>query len=144
MAIFAPPLAVLFCGKPFQACLCGILCIFGWLPGMIHAIMVVNDCKSNQRADYAAAVQAHQGAMNRNLQRQVANAQLTQAQARQRKTVEGNSLKLVKNQPMSGCRQQSEGWLFLLTRGLARLRQQSMRPLQSLHCSCPIGCGEHA
>jgi uncharacterized membrane protein YqaE (UPF0057 family) len=57
LAILFPPLAVLLCGKPFQAVLCVILTLFFWIPGVIHAMAVVADCKANQRtAQMAAAV----------------------------------------------------------------------------------------
>lgn len=49
LAILLPPLAVLFCGKPFQAILNIFLtCIF-WIPGMIHAILVVKEKKEEKR-----------------------------------------------------------------------------------------------
>ncbi|MGG4218831.1 YqaE/Pmp3 family membrane protein [Paenibacillus jamilae] len=51
LAIILPPLAVLFCGKPGQALLNLILCLFGWLPGIIHAIVVVNNHKADKRTD---------------------------------------------------------------------------------------------
>ena len=49
LAIVLPPLAVLFCGKPFQAVLNLILTCFFWFPGAIHAILVVKDKKDDQR-----------------------------------------------------------------------------------------------
>lgn len=49
IAILLPPLAVLLSGKPFQAILNFILTLFGWLPGAIHAVLVVKDKKDNQR-----------------------------------------------------------------------------------------------
>ncbi|MGO4952059.1 YqaE/Pmp3 family membrane protein [Paenibacillus sp. DRB1-1] len=51
LAIILPPLAVLLCGKPGQALLNLILCLFGWLPGIIHAIIVVNSHKADKRND---------------------------------------------------------------------------------------------
>lgn len=48
IAILLPPLAVLLAGKPFQALLVSIpLTLLFWLPGIIHAWMVV----SNHYAD---------------------------------------------------------------------------------------------
>lgn len=38
-----PPLAVLLCGKPFTAILTFILTIFGWAPGVQHALFIVNN-----------------------------------------------------------------------------------------------------
>lgn len=49
LAIILPPLAVLLVGKPFQALLNLILTIFFWIPGAIHAILVVKDKKDEKR-----------------------------------------------------------------------------------------------
>ncbi|MCR8633292.1 MULTISPECIES: YqaE/Pmp3 family membrane protein [Paenibacillus] len=54
LAILLPPVAVLFCGKPFQALLNLILTCFFWIPGVIHAIMVVSEAKSNKRMEKLA------------------------------------------------------------------------------------------
>ena len=43
MNILLPPLAVLLCGKPFQAILSIPLTLLGWAPGVIHALFVVNN-----------------------------------------------------------------------------------------------------
>lgn len=48
-AILLPPLAVLSCGKPFQALINLILTCFFWLPGAIHAMLVVNSYQSDKR-----------------------------------------------------------------------------------------------
>lgn len=45
LAIFLPPVAVLFCGKPFQAIINFILTLIFWVPGVIHAIFVVHEKK---------------------------------------------------------------------------------------------------
>lgn len=51
LAIVLPPLAVLLCGKPFQAILnCG-LTVLGWVPGMIHALFVVAGRHADRRTD---------------------------------------------------------------------------------------------
>ena len=42
---FLPPVAVLFCGKPIQAIINFILTLIFWVPGVIHAILVVHDKK---------------------------------------------------------------------------------------------------
>ncbi len=47
LAIVLPPLAVLSCGKPFQATLNLVLTLCLWIPGVVHALFVV----SNQNAD---------------------------------------------------------------------------------------------
>lgn len=49
LAILLPPLAVLLCGRPIQAVLNFCLTLCFWIPGMIHAIMVVNDSAANRR-----------------------------------------------------------------------------------------------
>ena len=49
LAILLPPLAVLFCGKPFQAPLNLVLTILGWIPGAIHACLVVSRHQTDQR-----------------------------------------------------------------------------------------------
>lgn len=49
LAILCPPLAVLIVGKPVQAFLNLILTILLWLPGAIHAILVVNEKKADER-----------------------------------------------------------------------------------------------
>ena len=54
LCIIAPPIAVLLTGRPGTAVLNFFLTLLLWLPGMIHAFMVVNEHKSNQRADRMA------------------------------------------------------------------------------------------
>ena len=51
LAILLPPLAVLFCGKPIQALLNLVACltVLGWIPGMIHACLVVSSHHADQR-----------------------------------------------------------------------------------------------
>lgn len=50
LAIVLPPLAVLFTGRPLQALLNVVLTLLLWIPGVVHAILVVNEHKANQRA----------------------------------------------------------------------------------------------
>ena len=50
LAILVPPLAVLLCGRPGTALLNFVLTLFLWVPGVIHAILVVNEHKANERA----------------------------------------------------------------------------------------------
>lgn len=61
LAIVLPPLAVLLCGKPFQAILISIpLTLLMWLPGILHAWVVVSNHLADQRtARIVRAVQAH-------------------------------------------------------------------------------------
>ena len=51
LAIVAPPLAVLLCGKPGQAVLNLLLTLCLWIPGIIHAMMVVSSHQADQRTD---------------------------------------------------------------------------------------------
>ncbi len=51
LAIILPPLAVLLCGKPVQFILNIFLTLLGWIPGVIHAILVVNTHLADKRAD---------------------------------------------------------------------------------------------
>ena len=49
LAIILPPLAVLLCGKPFQFVLNIFLTLLFWIPGVIHAILVVNSHLADKR-----------------------------------------------------------------------------------------------
>jgi uncharacterized membrane protein YqaE (UPF0057 family) len=49
LAVVLPPLAVLLCGKPFQALLSIPLTLLGWAPGAIHALFVVSNHYADQR-----------------------------------------------------------------------------------------------
>jgi uncharacterized membrane protein YqaE (UPF0057 family) len=51
LAILLPPIAVLFCGKPIQFLLNIILTICFYLPGAVHAILVVNSHLADKRAE---------------------------------------------------------------------------------------------
>ncbi|MEN1985241.1 YqaE/Pmp3 family membrane protein [Paenibacillus hubeiensis] len=48
---FLPPLAVLSCGKVGQFFISCILTLFFYVPGVIHAILVVNSYKADKRND---------------------------------------------------------------------------------------------
>ena len=50
LAILLPPIAVLSCGRPFQAILNLILTLFLWVPGAVHALLVVHDYHEDRRA----------------------------------------------------------------------------------------------
>jgi uncharacterized membrane protein YqaE (UPF0057 family) len=54
LAIIFPPLAVLLVGKPIQALINVVLTALFWIPGMIHAILVVNEKKADKRAERQA------------------------------------------------------------------------------------------
>lgn len=49
LAIILPPVAVLLCGKPFQALLNIVLTLLFWIPGMLHALFVVNSHLADKR-----------------------------------------------------------------------------------------------
>ena len=49
IAIICPPAAVLLCGKPFQAVLNLILTLCFWIPGVVHALFVVNSHLADRR-----------------------------------------------------------------------------------------------
>lgn len=49
LAIILPPLAVLLCGKPIQFVLNIFLTLLFWIPGVIHAILVVNSHLADKR-----------------------------------------------------------------------------------------------
>lgn len=51
IAILLPPLAVFLCGKPFQALLNILLTLCFWVPGIIHAVLVVHSHLEDKRAD---------------------------------------------------------------------------------------------
>jgi uncharacterized membrane protein YqaE (UPF0057 family) len=51
LAILLPPVAVLLCGKPMQALLNFVLTLFLWVPGVVHALFVVNSHLADQRTD---------------------------------------------------------------------------------------------
>jgi uncharacterized membrane protein YqaE (UPF0057 family) len=56
IAIIFPPLAVLLAGKPIQAVLNLVLTLFFYVPGLIHAILVVHDKKADKRMKQQAAL----------------------------------------------------------------------------------------
>ncbi len=51
LAILLPPVAVFLCGKPIQGTLNIVLTLFLWVPGMLHALFVVNSHLADKRAD---------------------------------------------------------------------------------------------
>ena len=51
VAVLLPPLAVLLCGKPFQALLNLVLTALMWVPGVVHALFVVNNHYADQRTE---------------------------------------------------------------------------------------------
>lgn len=51
LAVLLPPLAVLSCGKFWQAFFNLILTLFLWVPGIIHAMLVVSNYHDEQRTE---------------------------------------------------------------------------------------------
>ncbi|MFO0857986.1 MAG: YqaE/Pmp3 family membrane protein [Phycisphaerales bacterium] len=51
LAIILPPLAVFSCGKILQGFINIILTLLGWVPGVVHAALIVNDYKGEQRTN---------------------------------------------------------------------------------------------
>ncbi|MGJ8678620.1 MAG: YqaE/Pmp3 family membrane protein [Akkermansiaceae bacterium] len=50
--LFFPPLAVLLCGGKLGSCLLNVvLTLCGWIPGVIHAFLVVNEYKADKRME---------------------------------------------------------------------------------------------
>jgi uncharacterized membrane protein YqaE (UPF0057 family) len=49
LCVLLPPVAVLLTGRMGSFFLSLILTLFGWVPGVIHAFIVVNDYKNEQR-----------------------------------------------------------------------------------------------
>lgn len=49
VAILLPPVAVLFCGRPIQALLNLVLTLCFWVPGVVHAVLVVNADAEEER-----------------------------------------------------------------------------------------------
>jgi uncharacterized membrane protein YqaE (UPF0057 family) len=51
LAIILPPVAVLLCGKPIQFLLNIVLTLLLWIPGAVHAILVVNSHLADKRTN---------------------------------------------------------------------------------------------
>lgn len=51
VAFLFPPLAVLLCGKPFQAVLNLFLTLLLYVPGLVHALIVVANRDADRRTD---------------------------------------------------------------------------------------------
>ena len=49
LAIFFPPLAVLLLGRPFSALLNLVLTCFFWVPGIIHAVVLIGEKNADRR-----------------------------------------------------------------------------------------------
>lgn len=51
LALLLPPMAVLLAGKPFQALLNLVLTIAFWVPGVVHAMLVVHNYYADKRTE---------------------------------------------------------------------------------------------
>lgn len=51
LAIICPPVAVLSCGKPLQFLLNLMLTLFFWIPGVVHAMLVVSSKLADSRTN---------------------------------------------------------------------------------------------
>lgn len=60
LAIILPPAAVLLCGKPIQAVLNLLLTLCFWIPGVVHALFVVNSHLADKRAEELIAAVRHE------------------------------------------------------------------------------------
>ncbi len=49
VAVIFPPLAVLMLGKPVQALLNLLLTAFFWVPGIIHAVVLIGEHNADRR-----------------------------------------------------------------------------------------------
>jgi uncharacterized membrane protein YqaE (UPF0057 family) len=80
LAILLPPVAVFLCGKPIQGLLNILLTLCFWLPGAIHALLVVSSTQADRRAQQIVkSNQATAAAIERQTAAQLA---ATQAQLR--------------------------------------------------------------
>lgn len=59
LAVLLPPLAVLSCGKVGQSLLNLLLTIFLWVPGIIHAMLVVNGYYEERRTQRLIEAMRH-------------------------------------------------------------------------------------
>ena len=57
--IFMPPIAVLLTGRVGSFFLSLLLTLLGYVPGVVHAILVVNDYHADQREKALAAKLGH-------------------------------------------------------------------------------------
>ena len=51
LAVVLPPLAVLLCGKPFQAIVNVALTLLFWIPGTVHALFVAHNYYADKRQE---------------------------------------------------------------------------------------------
>lgn len=49
LAVIFPPLAVLMCGRPFNAVISLGLTLLLWVPGVVHAFLIVLEYKADKR-----------------------------------------------------------------------------------------------
>jgi uncharacterized membrane protein YqaE (UPF0057 family) len=61
VAILLPPLAVLLTGRPFMALLNLLLTLLLYVPGLIHALVIVSNHYADKRADRIVRKMREQG-----------------------------------------------------------------------------------
>ena len=61
LAVLLPPIAVLSCGKVFQAIVNVLLLPFVWIPAVVHALFVVHNHHADVRADRLIHAMRRQG-----------------------------------------------------------------------------------
>jgi uncharacterized membrane protein YqaE (UPF0057 family) len=62
LALLCPPVAVLMCGKPFQAIINLLLTLCFWVPGAVHALLVANDYYEDRRQAHLLSAMSRMGA----------------------------------------------------------------------------------
>lgn len=63
LCVILPPVALLMVGRPLQALLNIPLCLLAWLPGVVHAFLVVNSAERVRQTDRVVrAIQAGRAA----------------------------------------------------------------------------------
>lgn len=80
LALLLPPLAVLFCGKPFQAILNIGLSLLFYFPGMLHALLVVASYQADNRQAQVLDGQRQMVASQQRMTDAIYRAQAAQAE----------------------------------------------------------------
>ena len=89
LAILIPPVAVLLCGKPIQFVLNIFLTLLLWIPGVIHAILVVNSHLADKRSRH----------MERAMHGSVMEAARFQAQATEKAAIMQSASQIAQQKP---------------------------------------------
>lgn len=73
LAIFLPPIAVLTTGRIGSAILNFFLCLLFWIPGIIHAMVVISDYKTDKKMKRMLRAMSQQQNVNVNLVNNIIN-----------------------------------------------------------------------